>query len=137
MNFGNFSYKILDEIVAMNPVAVYFRKNSHLVEVFNRKLRMLKAAGLVEYWTNKFLEKKYLRVKDEPKGPKKLNLKTLSGGFGLVVLGWLISFLVFAYEVTKVKFKMLFKLIKTFSHKIYLLPFVIKLLIRKVKGKLQ
>lgn len=127
----------MDEIIAMVPVAIYFRKNSHLDEIFNKKLAILKSSGLVEYWTNNFLDQKYLKIKDEPKGPKKLNVTMLSGGFQLVILGWFSSFLLFLYEFTNVKLKLFFKLVKTMFEKIYLLPLIIRFIIRKIKEKLK
>lgn len=47
------------------PVTIYLRKNSYLTEVINEKLRYFKTAGLIEYWWNASIDKKYLKVWEE------------------------------------------------------------------------
>jgi hypothetical protein len=137
LNFGNFSYKILDEFVDMVPIVIYFRKHSNLDKAFNKKLEMLKSSGLVEYFTNNFMNQKYLRIKDEPQGPKTLTVKTLSGGLQLVIFGWLTSIAVFTYEVNKSRLKAAAKLTKILCTKLYLWPFIIKLFLLRLTAKLR
>lgn len=91
--------KVLEEVIATIPIVVYFRKKSFLVEVFNRELGKLKSAGLIEHWTDKFMESQYSKIKDVKLGPKQMTVKTLLGAFQMVSFGLSLSLCTFFIEL--------------------------------------
>lgn len=99
------TYKVLEELVIVYPIVIFFRKNSHLVKAFDEKMRILKSAGIVGYWTDFYFQTKFLRMKDKPAGPKQMTIETLLGAFQLIFLGWCMSLLVFILEFANKKFK--------------------------------
>ena len=65
----------------MSQFGIYFTKHSHLVEAFNEKIRALKPTGITNIWMTKYLDYKYLNIKEAAAGPQTLDFTELSGGF--------------------------------------------------------
>lgn len=99
LNHENFTYNACNEIILTVPVVFYIHKNSYLTEIINEKIDDLKAAGLIDYWISKYLDPKYLRLKETNHGPTKLNFKELLGAFQLFAFGVACSTFAFAVEI--------------------------------------
>lgn len=95
-------YKFLEEPISTMPIVIYFRKNSHLVQVFNKVLDKFESSGLISYWTN--LHMNYKIIKESSSyGPKPMNFKAMLGAFQIILSGWVISLTLFLLEFVKVK----------------------------------
>ena len=69
----------------------------------NENIEYLKAAGLIEYWYSLAFSKQFSKQMSDP--PKVLSLDHLSGCFQIWMIGCLVSFLVFTYELIINKYK--------------------------------
>lgn len=87
------------------PVVLYSLKDFYLLDAMTEKIEICKAAGLVEYWNMQHMNRKILRT-DSSQHPKILELDHLLGCFQILLLGNVIGFLVFCFEIiiTAVKF---------------------------------
>ena len=103
--YKSYTYKTLDEPLSNKPIVIYFQKKSFLVESFNDKIHLYKSAGLTIHWIDKYLRPEFTKIKDAKPGPKKMTVSTLMGPFQLVVLGWILSILVFMIEKIINKFR--------------------------------
>ena len=95
---NNVTVRICKEYLMLLPQVIYFRKNHFLVESFNDNIAKLNAAGLVDYWTKKYIKLKYLYGIETPREPKKLNISQLYGGFQIWLGGLGIGFILFIRE---------------------------------------
>lgn len=80
------------------PVVMYTLKDFYLLDVFNEKIEILKAAGLIDHWNLADVNKALLNYKVKLQ-PKVLNLSHLRGIFELLFFGCISSFVVFFFEV--------------------------------------
>ncbi|CRK90109.1 CLUMA_CG003827, isoform A [Clunio marinus] len=97
-NMSGLQLHICKEFLTSNiPVVVYTRKKFYLLNALNKKLDILKAAGLTEYWNFQPINKRLLTLK-EIELPKVLTLNHMLGSFYILFLGILISFAVFMLE---------------------------------------
>jgi hypothetical protein len=96
---------------------IYFRKNSYLEKIFNRKISTLKASGLIQFWASGFIDSRYLNIKIRDESPKKLNIGQLMGGFEVLFIGISVGFALLVCEVASKSFrvKKLQKLIEFFT----------------------
>jgi hypothetical protein len=84
---------------------IYFRKNSYLVKVFNKKISFLKASGLIDFWASNFIDSRYLNINTVDKSPKKLNIGQLMGGFQVLFIGIFVGFALFVCEIVSRSFR--------------------------------
>lgn len=98
-NQFNFTFKICKEYFVTVSVVMYFRKNSYLIETVNHVLIRLEAAGLIEYWDSKFIDKKALKVIQVDNEPKALTFSQLIGSLQLWVCGCFIAISCFLIEL--------------------------------------
>lgn len=82
----------------MVNIVMYFQKNFFLKEAIDDTLDELATAGLLQYWINKFADKKYLNWQDQQMGPQKLQLEHLRGIFNLGFIGLGVATIVFIIE---------------------------------------
>lgn len=96
-NYKNFTLRILPEIVFSVPVAIFLPKNHFLVNEINAKISDFNSAGLITFWTSKYLNS---NVKDLPTiGPKKITVSHLAGALFIFVAGCCCSFTCFVVEI--------------------------------------
>lgn len=98
-NYKNFTYNVLKEFLLDVQIVNYFPKHSYLVEPFNEKIGILKSAGLVQRWMNRYIDLSYLKVNSESTGAKVMNIVQLSGGFQVLIMGWVVSLVAFTLEL--------------------------------------
>jgi hypothetical protein len=89
---------ICKELFMTVPEVIYTKKNFFLLAELNRKLQHIKASGLFEFWDFRNMTKTKLNLKEE-ETPKVLNLSHFEGCFGILIVGVLVSFVVFVREV--------------------------------------
>lgn len=99
MNYKKFSFRVLSEYLFTSQSCWAFPKNSYLVETFDEKLGKLTESGLINYFTSKFMDPKYLNIKEAKRGPAQLNLSHLLGGFEFGLCGLAIAFGLFCLEL--------------------------------------
>lgn len=109
LNAKNFTYQVCEESILSIPIGMIFPKNSFLVRVFNEKLRLLKANGMIGYWLGKYIDMSYFNVKSSYDGPKALTIEHFKGCFQIWAVGIGISVLAAVIEKTLKYFRNLFK----------------------------
>lgn len=97
-NFKNFTFQISNEYLKTSSVVFLFPKNSFLVNVFNEKISILKAAGLIDFWISRHMDLKYVKMKEELSGPKTLKLLQLRGVFSIWIAGCTVALITFIVE---------------------------------------
>lgn len=88
----------------MFPVVIYVPKDFYLTEAIDRKIEILQAAGLIEYWHSEIIDTRFMKIQ-ESKQPKGIKLEYLSGCFYILLISCTASILMFVYEVIKGKFR--------------------------------
>lgn len=91
--------KTLAETFSMSPVVIYFPKNHYLIEAVNEKLRLLKAAGLIDFFIRSYTRSKLKANKNSSKIPKIMTLFDLSGGFKVWLFGLSLALLTLGVEI--------------------------------------
>ncbi|KAG5683458.1 hypothetical protein PVAND_012737 [Polypedilum vanderplanki] len=97
--YRNYTYKVLKEYLFDVQIVCYFPKNFHLIDIINEKIAILKAAGLISMWMDKYVDKTFINIKPDTPGPKRLNIEHLYGGFELLFYGIIISVIAFFIEI--------------------------------------
>lgn len=92
-----------------HPNVFYFPKN-FLIDAIDRKLEAFQTAGLIEYWTyNQLSNRRSLDVSSSKiVEPKKLKLDQLLVTFYVLLIGFIFSFVAFAFEVFEIDIKRFF-----------------------------
>lgn len=98
VNLKNFTYNVCKEHILMAQVVMFLQKNSYLKEAFDEKIKLLKSNGLINFWISEYMNYHYLRISQPQKGPKKLTVIELLGGFQLWMFGLCSSILFFIFE---------------------------------------
>ena len=98
LNKDNYTLTVCKQQILTFQYGIYFRKNSYLEYEFNKKISSIKANGLIDHWTSRYVDKKYLNVLPPKKEPKKLNIAQLKGGFEVWLMGLSVGIIVFLLE---------------------------------------
>lgn len=98
-NYQNFTFQVLKEYLFDVQIVNYFPKNFYLVEPMNDKIGILKAAGLINLWMERYIDKSYLKIKQFTGGARTITIKQLSGGFQILGIGTFIASLIFVIEL--------------------------------------
>lgn len=117
MNYKDFTLTVCKEYLFTYLYGIYFRKNSYLVHMFNRKIALFKTSGLIDFWASDFISMKFLKVQIETSEPKQLSIQELLGGFEVLFLGMAIGVTLFVIEVISntYRIKFLQKIFRFFS----------------------
>jgi hypothetical protein len=97
-------YTICNEIFVTIPTVIYTIKNFYLLNEIDKKIEMMKAAGLVEKWHFDNIDKSFMKLKKSNER-KVLTMQHLLGSFHLLCFGYFISLIVFIGECFKSSFK--------------------------------
>lgn len=95
----NFTLQLFQHDLLMANVVMYFRKNFFLKESIDRTLKKLSNAGLIQYWINQFVDRRYLYWKNARTEPFQTKLIHLRGAFTVGFIGLGLSSLVFVVEI--------------------------------------
>lgn len=90
--------KICNEVFLTIPVVIYSQLDYFLLDKLNEKIEMLQAAGLIEFWHYKGIDKRILNDKDL-NVLKVLKVNDFMGCFQTILAGWLCGVIVLAFEV--------------------------------------
>jgi hypothetical protein len=99
MNYKNFTFRVLPEIIFASPVALYLPKNHFLEAEIERCIGLLHSAGLIDYWQNQYLDVSYKNYKQANSGPKILTFDHLSGIFFIWIGGCCVSLVCLCFEM--------------------------------------
>lgn len=98
-NYKNFTFKVLKEYLFSVQIVNYFPKNFYLVKSWNAKIGILKSAGLVDRWMEKYIDKSYIDIKPTVTKASKLNITHLFGGFQILFCGAVLAVITFTLEL--------------------------------------
>lgn len=98
-NYKNYTFNVLKEYLFDVQIVNYCPKNFYLVGHINEKIAFLKAAGLVNLWMDHFIDKSYIKIKQQATTRKILNVQQLAGGFQIVIIGVSFSTVIFTLEL--------------------------------------
>lgn len=101
--FDTSKCKILKNPVVINQVVFFFRKNHFLIDAFNKKLSLMKSAGITNFWFISYgkTKKKLSNLEDNR---KVLKVHDLSGAFKIWICCLMFSCFVFIGEILKMHF---------------------------------
>lgn len=118
MNYKNSTtLTVCKETLFTFQYGIYFRKNSYLENVFNKKISIFKASALIDFWASDFISSEFLNIKIRDGSPRKLNMDQLMGGFQVLFIGLSVSFVLHICEIVSKCFRLkkLQKLIEFFT----------------------
>lgn len=98
VNQKNFTLTVCKEFLFTFNYGIYFQKNSYLTKNFNDKISLMKASGLIDFWATDYINSRYINFKSKDNSPRKLNLEQMMGGFEVLFIGYVISFVVIFCE---------------------------------------
>lgn len=102
LNHQSFSLTVCREHFLLNPITLYFRKSSYLVDDMNDLIELLKANGLIDFWMSEYSNTKYLKrvsLSDSIE-PFPLSFRSLKGIFMILCIGLFTSLVVFVVELS-------------------------------------
>lgn len=91
-------YIICKEYFMSVPVVIFARKNFYLLDAINKKISVIQAAGLIEYWHSRGADNRFLKAETPPVS-KTLTWQHLSGSFILLTGGYFVAFAAFVIEI--------------------------------------
>ena len=104
LRYNQTRYLICKEIFLMFPVVMYVRKDFYLTTAINRRIEILQAAGLIDYWHGLIIDERFLKV-PESKQPQGIKIEYLTGCFYIWITCCVSAFVVFIGEILKAKLK--------------------------------
>lgn len=106
VNHKKFHFRVLSEYLFTSQCCWAFPKNSWLIETFDEKLGIMAENGLIDYLLGKYMDPQYLHIKEPKRGPRKLNISQLLGGFEVCFGGLSIAAIIFCLEIISRTFKL-------------------------------
>lgn len=99
IHFNETQYLMCKEIYMTFPVVLYFPKDFYLTSAINKKISLLQAAGLIDYWHSEIIDERYRKIveSNEPRGIK---FAYVSGCFWIWFLSCLFSISLFIGEIS-------------------------------------
>lgn len=97
-NYKNFTYNVLKEYLFDIQIVCYFPKNSYLVETLNEKIGILKSAGLVNLWMEKYIDRSYVKMDQSQVGARVMSITHLLGNFQMLLIGYCAAIMIFIVE---------------------------------------
>ena len=105
ISYGKHFIEVCKEHLYTLQTGIYFQQNSYLVATVNVVIADIVQNGLISYWENDLMNEKYLSRPPITKDPKKLEFHQLSGGFFILIMGLILSLIIFLMELILNKFK--------------------------------
>lgn len=102
-----FRFTVCKEAFMTVPVVMYTLKNFFLLDVFNEKIEIFNAAGLIDHWGAQEVDKRFLKL-SEVSDIRVLSLEDFVGCFQVLLIGFIISFITFLLELVQVRIKQVF-----------------------------
>ena len=79
--YKSFVLKVCKEELLTVNIVMYFPKNFYLKGAIDNKLSELATSGFLKHWIDKYVDVRYLNIRNGVKGPKNLKLNHLFGIF--------------------------------------------------------
>lgn len=93
---------ICKEVFLNVPKTFYTRKNFYLTPKLNEKIMLLQAAGLTTFWRSQSFSKDNIHsFKKKSTAERAISVHDLSGCFQILLIGLLLSFIIFICEIIK------------------------------------
>lgn len=86
------------EVVSAFNLCIYTHMQSCLTQEINKNLRSIFDSGLLNSWTNRFVDRSYL-IRKTDASPKKLDIEKMLGAFEVLIIGLFLSSLLFFCEM--------------------------------------
>lgn len=83
----------------MSNIVMYFPKNFFLKQSIDRTLKKLANAGLIQYWINRYVDKRYLQWENSSTEPLQTQVIHLHGAFIIGFIGLGFSTFIFVLEI--------------------------------------
>lgn len=93
----NSTNHVCKEIFMTIPSTIYTSQDFYLIDAINENIENFKAAGFIDYWHFRLLDKRKLQAK-ETRNPKVIEMKHLSGCFHIWIFGSFVGTFVFIVE---------------------------------------
>lgn len=111
-HYKEFVLTVCKEQVLTVNIVMYFPKNFYLRDAIDRKIRSLSTSGLLQYWTQKYADPKFINIKrNMQSGPKKLNVHHLFGVLNIWAIGLTIALFIFLLEISGSLIKKAFRIV--------------------------
>lgn len=100
LNYRDFTFKICREHFLLNPITIYFRKSSFLIDDAVDLISALQANGLIDYWISEYADSKYLKssLQLSDHQPSVLSVAHMEGVFMVWIFGVAASTVLFVFE---------------------------------------
>lgn len=112
INRRNITLNVCAESLYTIQYPIYFQKNSHLVDRFNKELLLIQANGLIDKVVNYYVQLNFLVPKKSPRSPKALELHQVMGCIRILIFGLLVAALVAVLETLSRKVSLLRSIFK-------------------------
>lgn len=99
-NYKNHTFNVLKEYLLDVQIVNYCPKNFYLVEPMNGKIGILKASGLVQLWMERYIDRSYIKIKQQQSGLRVMKVQQLLGGFQILLIGSTIATFAFGIELS-------------------------------------
>lgn len=119
INVANFTYRVCNEHLYTVNNGLLFQNDSFLIDTFDRIIIQLQSNGLINYWISKYVDTRYLNIKETSRQPSQLTLSQLIGSFQMLLCGFALAAASFFIEVIYFKIKRVERR-KSFLFRLYL-----------------
>lgn len=93
-------FTICREFYMTVPLVAYTLKNFYLLESLDKKIEIFVSVGLIDYWHNQAIDER-LQKMERQTYPKILGMEHLAGCFQILLVGFILSFVVFLFELLR------------------------------------
>lgn len=116
-NFPNFKVLKTKEHINQVSYSIYFYKHSCLTREFNRQIHLYTSNGFVEVWTRGFTKTYRMNYKADGSARKAISFNQINGLIIVCAFMYLISFIIFAFELMSSKHDSIKRIMDFFTFK--------------------
>lgn len=103
--YKSFVLKVCKEELLTTNIVMYYPKSFYLKGAIDDKLSALSASGILEHWTQKYVDLRFYNVKQQESGPKSLQVQHIFGIVNIWLIGCALGIFVFFMELGTSRFK--------------------------------
>lgn len=119
--FETFFLKVCKEKFVTLNIVMYFPKGFFLKNAIDKKLSELAASGILQFWINNYVDKKYLNFESPELEPQILQIQHLIGVFNVIFIMMGFAIVIFFIEIFTPCFMRAFNNISIESFKLTLM----------------
>lgn len=116
-NFPNVKVLKTEQVINQLSYCIYFQKHSCLTKEFNRQIDMITSCGFIQIWSRKFSQGYRKRYRKDHIAPHALGYDQISGLIIVCVFMYLISCIIFVFELMSLKHDSIKRLMDFFTFK--------------------